>query len=52
VVLVITDVAEDVQLLDAANVVPCSPFLVTLMMEAIGTTAIRHNIPEDGILYV
>jgi hypothetical protein len=39
-------------------VVPCSPILVTLMMEAIRSTEMliltrvaRPNIPEDGILH-
>jgi hypothetical protein len=36
------------RLLITANVVPRSPIVVTLMMEAVG--AIRRNIPEDGIL--
>jgi hypothetical protein len=40
-----------------ANIVPSSPILIILMMEAISffetsfpTRATRHNIPEDGIL--
>jgi hypothetical protein len=64
--LVRTDVAEELivcirlsvlRLLVTANVVPSSPILVTLMMEAIVsskalalTKATRRSIPEDGIL--
>jgi hypothetical protein len=45
-------------LLVTANVVHTSPILVTMMMEAICspepsvlTKALRHNDPEDGILF-
>jgi hypothetical protein len=45
------------RLLVTANVVPSSPILVTLMMEAhsssatpVLTRATRRNIPEDGVL--
>jgi hypothetical protein len=45
------------QLLVTANVVPSSPILVTLMMEATRTSetsvltrAVWHYIPEDGVL--
>jgi hypothetical protein len=46
------------RLLGIAKVVPGSPILVTLVMEAISFSetsvlkkAMLHNIPEDGILY-
>jgi hypothetical protein len=53
VALVRTDVSEEL----SASVVPISPILVTLMMEALGssetsvlTRATRRKIPEDTIL--
>jgi hypothetical protein len=46
------------QLLGTANVIPSSPILVTLIMEAqrssetsVLTRATGHNISEEGILY-
>jgi hypothetical protein len=46
------------RLLATANVVPTSPILITLMMDAIRstettvlTTATRYNITEDDILH-
>jgi hypothetical protein len=51
-------ITTDVRLLVTANVVPSSPNLVTLMMEAIRsfetavlTRATRRHIPDDAILH-
>jgi hypothetical protein len=61
VALVTTDVPEEGsmrRLLVTANVVPSSPILVTLMMEALSSSemsvlprASRRNIPDDTVLH-
>jgi hypothetical protein len=55
--LAVTSNRQTLQLLVTATVVPSSPILVTLMMEALHSfqmsviaKAIWHNIPKDGIL--
>jgi hypothetical protein len=57
-VTIVGELGTKIALLFTANVVPNSPILVTLMMEAIHSSetlfisrTTRHHIPEDAILH-